>query len=80
MSDPYRTARRIARLGLVASAALMLVSLAGCVGAPVAAGPPSPYGYTCYAGVYTCRLTAQYPVGSPCQCPGIGAPSYGTVH
>jgi hypothetical protein len=58
---------------------LVLTSLAGCVGAPAASGPPSPYGYTCYAGFYTCRLGAQYPTGTPCQCPGIGAPSYGTV-
>ena len=45
------------------------------------AAPPSQvaYGYTCYAGVYTCTLPQQIPVGSQCSCPGLGAPSYGNV-
>lgn len=62
-----------------ACAVLMFGSLAGCVGVVSAQAPPSPYGYTCYAGFYRCNLGAQYPVGSQCMCPGIGAPSYGTV-
>jgi hypothetical protein len=37
-------------------------------------------GGTCYAGVYVCPLAAAQPVGSNCSCPGLGAPSYGTVH
>ncbi len=41
--------------------------------------PPAPFGATCYAGVYACRLPALQPVGSGCACPGIGAPSYGSV-
>jgi hypothetical protein len=48
---------------------------------PVAAPrPPSVlYGSTCFAGVYVCPLPRQQPVGSDCSCPGLGAPSYGTV-
>lgn len=45
--------------------------------------PPAPtpaaYGYMCYAGHYTCSMPEQTPVGTTCTCPGIGAPSYGTV-
>ena len=58
---------------------------AGCTG--VAAGYPPPpgtpiagYGYLCKAGVYTCHLPTQVPLGSDCSCPGLGAPSYGNVH
>lgn len=70
--------KSLRRIGL-----LMLASaLSGCVG-QAAAGPPpapNPYGYTCYAGPYICRLPAQYRVGTSCTCPGLGAPSFGTVH
>jgi hypothetical protein len=70
---------RFARLaGLIVTS----FSLGGCVVAvaPVqSAGAASGYGYTCYAGVYVCRTPAQVPVGSQCSCPGIGAPSFGTV-
>lgn len=72
-------------LGKVASLGvpiMALVSLGGCIVAlPVA--PPSGaapgYGYTCYAGVYVCRLPQQIPAGTQCSCPGIGAPSFGSV-
>ncbi len=37
------------------------------------------YGVTCYAGVYTCQLPSQLPVGTQCSCPGLGAPSFGNV-
>ncbi len=37
------------------------------------------YGATCYAGVYVCQAPGNTPVGSGCSCPGLGAPSYGTV-
>ena len=52
--------------------------------APQAAAPQvsqanTPYGSTCYAGVYTCGAAPQSHVGSGCVCPGIGAPSYGSV-
>lgn len=39
-----------------------------------------PYGSTCYAGVYVCAAPGATPVGAGCSCPGIGAPSYGSVH
>ena len=38
-----------------------------------------PYSYMCYAGNYTCQLPAAGPVGSGCTCPGLGAPSYGSI-
>ncbi len=67
-----------------------LLGLAGCVGAPAPyAGPPAGYGQgprgpvaygsTCSAGVYTCALAQNLPLGAPCSCPGLGAPSYGNV-
>ena len=68
--------------GLFGLAAVAL-PLAGCVvEAPLqqSAGAAPGYGYTCYAGVYVCRLPEQIPVGTQCSCPGIGAPSFGTVH
>jgi predicted small lipoprotein YifL len=37
------------------------------------------YGATCFAGVYTCPLPQSLPIGAPCTCPGLGAPSYGNV-
>jgi len=36
-------------------------------------------GGTCFAGAYTCAAPPNAPPGSQCSCPGIGAPSYGTV-
>jgi hypothetical protein len=39
----------------------------------------TPYGTTCYAGVYTCAAPYAAHVGTVCACSGIGAPSYGTV-
>ena len=43
------------------------------------ARPAVPYGVMCYAGAYTCQLPVAGPVGSGCSCPGIGAPSYGSI-
>ncbi|HEX4259679.1 MAG TPA: hypothetical protein VHY76_01130 [Acetobacteraceae bacterium] len=67
----------------IAFAALALLgALAGCEGQAALAPAPGVapgYGYTCFAGAYTCTLPQQGPVGAPCSCPGIGAPSYGTV-
>ena len=64
--------------------------LAGCYGAPVAPPPAAPVangystgpvaGTTCYAGVYVCAMPSPGAVGSSCACPGLGAPSFGTVH
>ncbi len=36
-------------------------------------------GTTCYAGFYSCPLPGPLPVGAQCSCPGLGAPSFGTV-
>jgi hypothetical protein len=52
--------------------------------APQSAAPQmsqanTPYGSRCYAGVYTCAAAPQSHVGTVCSCPGIGAPSYGSV-
>lgn len=33
----------------------------------------------CYAGFYQCVLPTAQQAGTPCACPGLGAPSYGTV-
>jgi hypothetical protein len=41
---------------------------------------PVTYGSMCYAGVYNCAAAPKSPVGSGCTCPGLGAPSYGTVN
>ena len=60
-----------------------LFGVSGCEGIAAAGPPPGVapgYGYTCYAGSYVCRLHQQVPQGAQCTCPGIGAPSYGTVH
>jgi hypothetical protein len=40
---------------------------------------PVSYGTTCYAGVYVCQAPGSTPIGAGCSCPGLGAPSYGTV-
>ena len=60
---------------------LMLAALGGCEGSPAVVGPQvaAGYGYVCAAGVYQCRLAEQVPIGSRCSCPGLGAPSFGTV-
>lgn len=69
-----------------------LVGLGGCVGKPEALvdyTPPAQdlqsaerivaYGWHCRAGFYACSLAQSVPVGSGCSCPGLGAPSFGTV-
>lgn len=72
------TVGRLARSAAVAGGLLLL---AGCV-----APPPAPayapngaplFGSTCLAGFYRCPASGQ--VGTPCACPGLGAPSYGTI-
>ena len=66
-----------------AAALVLLVSLSGCYGAPATyspAAPGQPYiGAQCFAGAYVCQLPAPGPLGSGCSCPGLGAPSFGTV-
>ena len=65
---------------LLATVIPLLAILSGCEGAPAAdSGAAAGYGYVCHAGFYQCTLPAQYPLGSRCSCPGLGAPSYGRV-
>ena len=64
------------------AAALATLALAGCVAPPP---EPLPAGQVynsqqCAAGFYQCTLAVAGPVGSPCACPGLGAPSYGVIH
>ncbi len=89
MTDGNRQARRLSQPGWIgrglrlAGLALGALPLAGCVvevPAQQSASAAPGYGYTCYAGAYVCRLPQQIPVGTQCSCPGIGAPSFGTVH
>ncbi len=47
--------------------------------APQLSQAETPFGSTCYAGVYVCPAPAQSHVGTGCSCPGLGAPSYGVV-
>ena len=35
-------------------------------------------GTTCKAGFYICQVPPG-PIGAPCACPGLGAPSYGNI-
>ena len=50
----------------------------GPLGYPTQRGPVL-HGSMCYAGNYTCQLSVAGPVGSGCSCPGLGAPSYGSI-
>ncbi len=60
--------------------ALAVLCLAGCVAAPRPIPPGSVVlSSQCYAGFYQCVLPQPNQVGTPCSCPGLGAPSYGTV-
>ena len=73
----------LARRFVSAAALVALTVLAGCDAPPPMAARPLPqgavpYGSYCAAGFYTCP--AQGPIGSPCACPGLGAPSYGSIH
>ncbi|GBQ33700.1 hypothetical protein HLH34_06310 [Gluconacetobacter azotocaptans] len=75
--------RRAAALLLIGGLAVVPAGCQGVAEAYQPPGPPGPvagYGYSCHAGVYTCRLPYQAPLGAPCSCPGLGAPSYGNVH
>jgi hypothetical protein len=51
----------------------------GAPGNGTAGGGKVAYGASCYAGVYHCAAPAYTPIGETCSCPGIGAPSYGSV-
>ncbi|GBR13414.1 MULTISPECIES: hypothetical protein [Gluconobacter] len=77
--------RSIRRSALRVAAGLSFLGLGACVGT-AASGPVNPsapvagYGYTCKAGIYTCKMPTQVPLGTSCSCPGLGAASYGNVH
>ena len=69
---PIRIVRALLSVGVIA--------LGGCVGV----AQPLPVGQVassanCYAGVYQCVLPSVGQVGTPCACPGLGAPSYGII-
>jgi len=70
------------RLLQTASGLVATAMLAGCMATPPGPSPGAApgYGYICYAGPYQCRQPTQVPSGTPCSCPGLGAPSYGRIH
>ena len=64
-----------------AIAVLGLLLVSACVAPPL---PPPPagqayYSQQCSAGFYQCVLSQAGPIGAPCACPGMGAPSYGVI-
>ena len=80
MPNLPRFARRVAWPLLGAG----ILGLAGCVPPPAPGvaltGTPQAYASAnCYAGFYQCVLPAAQQAGTPCACPGLGAPSYGVV-
>ena len=62
-------------------AGLAILGLAGCVAPPpVAVVQGQAYvSNQCYAGAYLCTVAAGGAPGTPCACPGLGAPSYGQI-
>ena len=71
--------RRFTRPALFAAS---LLGLAGCVGAPAPVNvPPGSVvlSQQCFAGFYQCVLPQPGPIGTPCSCPGLGAPSFGSI-
>ena len=63
---------------LKALAVGMLLALSGCIAyVPIDTAAVQVAGSTCYAGFYICPAAG--PVGAPCSCPGIGAPSFGVI-
>lgn len=67
------------RAGAVLAAAMAVSACSDSAQAGPQAGVVPGYGTSCYAEFYMCRLPQQAPAGGQCTCPGIGAPSYGTV-
>ena len=61
--------------------AVSVLALGGCVAAPLPSPPPGQayFSAQCSAGFYTCVLPTPGQVGTPCSCPGLGAPSFGTI-
>ena len=76
--DSVMSFRRLIRPGIAVSG-LLLVS--GCVAPPPAVLPVGQayYSQQCAAGFYQCVLSQAGPVGAPCACPGLGAPSFGVI-
>lgn len=80
--------RRLAPLALLLPLGACYVAPGAVSPYPVAepsgtvyAPPPRGAGYlgaTCSAGNYTCPV-APGPLGAQCSCPGLGAPSFGTI-
>ena len=59
--------------------AASLLALSGCVAAPQPVPPGAiVLSQQCFAGFYTCVVPPNQQ-GTPCSCPGLGAPSYGTI-
>lgn len=57
-----------------------LFTMVGCVAPPPPLLPGQVYlSQQCSAGFYQCVLPAGQQPGTPCACPGLGAPSYGVV-
>ena len=50
----------------------------GAAGTPQQGQVVGYMGTTCKAGFYICQVPPG-PVGTPCACPGLGAPSYGNI-
>lgn len=66
-------------LAAAAVLATSAVALCGCVAAPTPLPPGAiVLSQQCAAGFYTCVVPPGQP-GTPCSCPGLGAPSYGTI-
>ena len=63
----------------VGALACSVIALSGCVAAPQPVPPGAiVLSQQCFAGFYTCVVPPN-PQGTPCTCPGLGAPSYGTI-
>jgi hypothetical protein len=70
------TRRLFRRVAVIAA----VLGLAGCVAPPQPLPPGSVVlSQQCAAGFYQCVLPQAGPVGTPCACPGLGAPSYGVI-
>jgi hypothetical protein len=67
------------RLAALSLTGLVLTACTQPPPMPAAELPPGavPYGRFCYAGAYSCPASG--PVGAQCACPGLGAPSYGSI-
>ena len=73
------------------AACAAVLALGGCVAYPVPVATPYPayepapqgqvvgyIGTTCAAGAYVCQVPPG-PTGTQCSCPGLGAPSFGSI-